>query len=119
MAASIERICQKYERALKQGRMALRRDQDAEDQVEQFRQALQRNRCLESRVRQVLNEAGVMLCERVTYLNFGLRVAKLTRRYEGETLRNELRHALEHSEYLGARRAVLLDICRKVFEIEL
>ncbi len=119
MARSLDQACQRYALALRQGRMNMRRDGDADDQVEQYRQALELERCIEVRTREVLNDCGVARIDRLAYFNFSRRIARLTRRFESRTLENETRNAVAQWLLQGAQHKVLLTICREVFSLNL
>jgi len=119
MADSLDRACRRYVRAAKQGRLPVRGDGDVADQVEQYRAAMMRERWLVDSTRAVLAECRITRATELPYLNFARRVDKLVRKYSEQTLANEVRRAAELWVLNGARREVLVQILRRVFELEL
>jgi len=117
MAPGVESARKKYACALRLGRMTLRRDGDAQDQVEQFSQALALEEDVRFRTREILNLMGVARIDRVAYFNFSRRIAKLVRKYQSRTLENETRNAIAQWLLAGAKHEVLLTILREVFTL--
>jgi len=115
----LDESCRRYDRAIRSGRSTTRWDGDVEDQVECYRQAMERSQCVEARVRTALFDLSVPRTEFRDYINFGLHVDRICRKYESKTRLNEVLHAVAQWTARGARRSVLVALCRMVFDVEL
>ncbi len=114
---SVKRGCRKYERALVHGEVPHRLDGNVRGQFERFGAAMEQAALLQTRVRQVLCSAGVHSCRFVPYYNFALSVEKLMRIDQGEDVRALVGIAISRWVSRGSERAILLRICRDVFNI--
>ena len=114
---SVKKGCRKYERALVHGDVPRRLDGNVRGQFERFGAAMEQEALLQTRVRQVLCSAGVQSCRFVPYYNFALSVGKLMRMDQDEDVRALVWIAISRWVSHGSEQAVLLRICRDVFNI--
>ena len=115
---SVDRAVQRYAASLRQGSNLCRADGNSESQTENFRDAFERASLRYAQIKEVLCDAGVMVCQFVVYRSFGLHVDKLCRDYSGESLRLRVLDAVLRWKCYGCRPEVLKEICKQVFALE-
>jgi hypothetical protein len=120
MAKDIDRICDKYEYKLRDGRTASRSDQDRERQAEGYRRGAARNEEVRSAVAAVISRVGVSTIWWAFYYDFGRTLARLKARDGSpESLHSEARMQLEVWVARGLVREVLEQVARECFELDL
>ena len=115
---SVVKGCRKYERALIHGEVPRRLDGKVREQFEHFGAAMEQEALLLSKVRQVLCSAGVQPCRFVPYYGFARHVGKLQRIEQGDDVRAFVWIAIARWVAHGSEHAILLQICRDVFNID-
>ena len=115
---AVDRAVQRYAASLRQGSNLCRADGNSESQTENFRDAFERASLRYAQIKEVLCDAGVMVCQFVVYRSFGLHVDKLCRDYSGESLRLRVLDAVLRWKCYGCRPEVLKEICKQVFALE-
>ena len=115
---SVDRAVQRYAASLRQGSNPCRADGKSESQTENFRDAFERASLRYTQIKEVLCDAGVVVCQFVVYRSFGLHVDKLCRDYAGETLRARALDAVLRWSAYGCRPDVLATICLKIFALD-
>ena len=116
---SVDCAVSRYVRSVRQGSVPCRADGDANSQAANYRDAVERAELRAEQIRHILNERGVSLIQFVVYRNFGLHVDKLCRDHSGESLRLMVTDALDRWTSYGCDRAILSEICLKVFAVNL
>jgi hypothetical protein len=111
--------CARFEHGLRSGPGSRRSDNDLDKQVRNYRKGSAPIAAADGRVRDILNEEGVSVIQYVIYLNFGRRMARLSRMYTDKTLRFEAMLAVAQWQYQGSSRDILTTICRQVFDLDL
>lgn len=120
MAKSIDRVADKYELKLRNGRVPTRADGDVKRQVEQFKMGMERAEVMRVMMAQELCSRGVCTIWWPYYYDFGRKLAGLKRRVSpAETLLVEARMQLEVWVARGLDRAVLEAIACNCFELNL
>ena len=115
---SVVRGCRKYERALIHGEVPRRLDGKLREQFEHFGAAMENTAQVMTKVRQVLCSTGVQPCRFVPYYNFALSVEKLIRMDQGQDTQALVLIAIARWVAHGSEHAILLQICRDVFNID-
>ena len=116
---SVECAVRRYANAIRQGSSPCRADRNADSQTANLREAAERAELRAEQIRRILNERGVSLIQFVSYRGFGLHVDKLCRGYSGESLRLMVTDAIDRWKSYGCDRAILSEICLKVFALDI
>lgn len=115
----LDESCRRYGRAIRSGRCTTRWDGDVDGQVERYHRGMERSQSIDEQVRVALFELGVPRIQHREYRNFGQHIDRVCRKYESKTRLNEVLHAVAQWSARGARRGVLVALCRMAFDVEL
>ena len=120
MAKDVDRVCEKYEIKLDQGRASSRVDGNREQQVAAFRRSVEKDRTVREAVAAVLSAEGISTIWWSYYYAFGRKLAWLKGHW-GETLvmLSEARIQVDVWTARGLVRPVLERIATECFEIDL
>jgi hypothetical protein len=119
MARTLDQVCERYERNLRNGRMILGRANTVEEQVARFRAAREHAGDLEARSGEVLVALEMPSIQWPFYYAMVRRLDRLTRQeITGESIALEAGLLVDNWVRRGLVRDALVALCRQVLNIE-